>query len=265
MKSIFCFLIIALLAACNSADTPDARTLKQILVFKSGFNSGKESRRYLLERRVYDEKGLLLSDVTYEESGAVDYRNEYVYDAKGRKIKDTYFLGNKCHSISEFTYNHNDSIHLIVVCKPDAKVDFTIQPRYNKKGFNYLDICRGADKKIRFWDTYERNAVGRLEKWTRFNPDSTVRSKVVYKYDRQGREIKNTCSGELGGTYFYKYNKRGLKSEETARTTKVKSFLWLKAYVYDKWGNVVKIVQYNSFGDRPKNPYQIVSYRYEYW
>ncbi len=265
MKSIFCILLIALLAACNSTDIREAGTLKQILVFKSSFDSGKESKRHLLERRVYDEKGLLLSEVTYKESGAVDYKNEYVYDTKGRKIKDTYFLGNKCHSISEFIYNNNDSIQMIVVCKPDNKIDFTIQPCYTKKGFNYLDICRGADKKIRFWDTYERNGSGRLEKWTRFNPDSTVRSTVVYKYDKQGHKIKNTCSGELRGTYAFKYNKRGLIREEIARNTGDKSFLWLKVYIYDKWGNVAKIVQYNDFNDRPENPYMAVSYRYEYW
>lgn len=262
---MLCFLSLVLLAACNSADTREARTLKQILVFKSGFDSGKESRPRLSERKVYDEKGLLLSEVTYKESGGVDYKNEYVYDTKGRKVKDTYFLGNKCHSISEFTYNNNDSIHLIVVCKPDMKVDFTIQPCYNKKGFNYQDICRDADQKIRFWDTYERNGAGRLEKWTRFNPDSTVLSKVVYKYDKQGREIKNTCSGELGGTYFYKYNKRGLKSEEIGLNTVDKSFLWLKVYLYDQTNNLTKIVEYNNMSDRPKKPYQVVSYRYEYW
>ncbi|WP_294669708.1 hypothetical protein [uncultured Fluviicola sp.] len=265
MKSIFCFLLIALLAACNSADTLEAGTLKQILVFKSGFDSGKENRLRLSERKVFDEKGLLLSDVTYKESGGIDYKNEYVYDTKGRKTKVTYFLGNKCHSISEFIYNNNDSIHMIVVCKPDNKIDFTIQPCYTKKGFNYQDICRGADQKIRFWDAYERNGSGRLEKWTRFNPDSTVRSKVVYKYDKQGREIKNTCSGELGGTYAFKYNKRGLIREEIARNTGDKSFLWLKVYIYDKWDNVAKIVQYNDFDDRPENPYMAVSYRYEYW
>lgn len=262
---MLCFLSLALLSACNSSDTREVKTLKQILVFKSGFDSGKEGKRYLLERRVYNEKGLLLSDVTYKESGAVDCKNEFVYDPKGRKIKDTYFLGNKCHSISEFTYNNNDSIHMIVVCKPDMKVDFIIQPAYNKKGYNYQDICRGADQKIRFWDTYERNGSGKLEKWTRFNPDSTIQSTVSYKYDKYGREIKNTCSGELGGTYAFKYNKRGFISEEIARNTRDKSFLWLKAYVYDRWGNVAKIVQYNSFRDRPENPYQLVSYRYEYW
>lgn len=265
MKSIFCFLLMALLAACNSADTRNARTLKQILVFKSGFDSGKESKRYLLERRVYDEKGLLLSDVTYKESGAVDRKNEYVYDAKGRKIKDTYFQGNKCHSISEFIYNNNKSIHMIVVCKPDTKVDFTIQPSYDKKGFNYLDICRDKDHKIRFWDTYERNESGELKTWTRFNPDSTVRSRVIYNYDRKGREIKNTCSGELSGTYFYKYNKRGLKSEEIGRNTSDKSFLWLKTYLYDQSNNLVKIVEYRNMRDRPKNPHKILNYKYDFW
>jgi hypothetical protein len=265
MKYTFCFLLIALLAACSSADTREARTLKQILVFKSGFNSGKESRLRLSERKVYDEKGLLLSDVTYKESGAVDRKNEYVYDAKGRKIKDTYFQGNKCHSISEFIYNNNESIHMIVVCKPDNKIDFTIQPCYTKKGDNYMDICRGTDQKIRFWDTYERNGAGRLEKWMRFNPDSTVRSTVVYKYDKHGHKIKSTCSGEMGGMYVFKYNKRRLVREEIARNTEDKSFLWLKVYVYDKWGNVAKIIQYNNYNDRPKNPSKAFSYRYEYW
>ncbi len=265
MKYTIGFLLIAFLFACDSSESLEVKTLKQVLVFESRFDSGKESEPRLVERKVYNEKGLLLSEVTYEESGTVDYKSDYVYDTKGRKIKDTYFLGNKCHSISEFIYKPNDSIHLIIVYKPDMKMDLTIQPLYDKKGFNYQDICRDAGQKVRFWDTYEQDQSGNLKKWTRFNPDSTIRSKVIYKYDRKGREIKNTCSGELGGTYFFKYNKKGLKSEEIGRNTADKSFLWLKVFRYDRSNNLTKMVQYNSLHDRPKNPYKVFSYKYEFW
>lgn len=264
-KHLFCLLSLAFLSACNSSDIQDVRTLKQILVFETRFDSGKEGKPRLAERRVYDEKGLLLKEVTYGESGTVAYKNEYIYDSKGRKIKDTYYLGNECRSISEFIYQDNDSARLIAIYKPDMEVDFTIQPSYDKKGFNYLDVCRDKDHRICFWDTYERSESGRLKTWTRFNPDSTVRSKVIYSYDQKGREIKNTCYGELGGTYFYKYNKRGLKSEEIGRNTSDKSFLWLKTYLYDQSNNLVKIVEYNNKRDRPKNPHKIFVYRYEFW
>lgn len=265
MKYTIGILLIAFLFACNSSGPLEVKTLKQILVFESRFDSGKETKPRLVERKVYNEKGLLLSETTYEESGAVDYKSEYVYDAKGRKIKDTYFLRDKCHSISEFLYKSNDSLHLIVVYKPDMKKDLTIQSLYDKKGVNYRDICKNADQKILFWDTYEKGRSGNLKKWIRFNPDSTIRSKVIYKYDRKGREIKNTCSGELGGTYSFKYNKKGLVIEEIGHNTDDKMFLWLKVYVYDETDNVTKIVQYNNLKDRPKNPYKVFSYKYEYW
>lgn len=265
MKYTIGSLLIAFLFACSSSGPSEVKTLKQIRVFESRFDSGKETKPRLVERKVYNEKGLLLSEATYEESGAVDYKSEYVYDAKGRKIKDTYFLGNKCHSISEFVYKPNDSLHLIVVYKPDMKKDFTIQPIYDKKGVNHRDICKSADQKILFWDIYDRDKSGHLKKWIRFNPDSTVLSKVIYTYDRKGREIKNTCSGELGGTYFFKYNKKGLKSEEIGRNTTDKLFLWLKVFRYDRSDNLTKIVQYNSLRDRPKNPYKVLNYKYEFW
>jgi len=265
MKYTIGQLLITFLFACNSSEPLEVKTLKQILVFESRFDSGKEMKPRLVERKVYNHNGLLLSETTYEETGAVNYKSDYVYDANGRKIKDTYFLGNKCHSISEFQYKSNDSLHLVVVYKPDMKLDFTIQPFYDKKGVNYRDICRDADQKIRFWDTYERDKSGNLKKWIRFNPDSTILSKVIYTYDREGREIKNTCSGELGGTYFFKYNKKGLKSEEIGRNTADKLFLWLKVFRYDKSDNLVKIVQYNSLRDRPKKPYKVFRYKYEFW
>ncbi|WP_343632974.1 hypothetical protein [Fluviicola sp.] len=265
MKHTISFLLIALLFACNSTETPKVKTLKQILVFESRFELGKELEPRLVEREVYNEKGLLISQVAYEESGTVDYRSELVYDAKGRKIKDTYFLGNKCHSISEFLYKPNDSLHIIVVYQPDMKLDFTIQPLYDKKGFNYRDVCRETDHKLRFWDTYERYKSGRLKKWTRFNPDSTVQSKAIYYYDRKGREIKNVCSGELGGTYLHKYSKKGLVTEEIGYNTLDHSFLWLKVFRYDKSDNLVKIIEYDSLKDRPKNPWRVRYYKYEFW
>lgn len=266
MKYAIGFLLFAFLFACNSSESLDElKILKQILVFESGFDSGKETKPRLVERKVYNEKGLLLTETAYEESGNVDYKNEYAYDSKDRKIKDTYFLENKCFSISEFIYKKNDSIQMIVVYKPDMKMDFAIQPYYNKKGFNYLDICRGSDNKILFWDTYERNGSGRLKTWTRFNPDSTIQSKVVYEYDKQGHEIKNTASGELGGTYLYKYNKKGLIKEEVAYGTTDHTFLWLKVFLYDRSNNLIKITEYNNLQDRPKKPYKLFNYKYEFW
>lgn len=265
MKYTISFLLIAFLFACDSSEPVEVKTLKQILVFESRVNAGKETKPRLVERKVYDEKGWLLSEVTYEESGAIDCKNDYVYDPEGRKVKDTYFLGKKCNSISEFIYKENDSLEIIVVYKPDMEMDFTIQPCYNKKGFNDMDICRGADHKLRFWDTYKRDNSGRVQKWIRFNPDSTVQSKVIYQYDRKGREIKNVCSGELGGTYFYKYNKKGLLSEEIGRNTADNRFLWLKVFRYDRHGRIAKTVEYSDPKHRPKRPFRILRYTYEFW
>jgi hypothetical protein len=219
----------------------------------------------LIEKRIYSPNELMVSEIVYNESGEVDYQNKYKYDSKGRKIEDIYIVDGKLNSISKFRYQKNDSISMIEVYHPGKKLDFTIRAHYNQDGFNDRDLCVKVDGSLYFWDEYIRNGTGRLEQWLRYNPDSTLQSKIVYKYDSQNREIKNTCSGELGGTYSLKYNEKGLKSEEIAYNTEDKLFLWLKIFSYNQSNRIVKVVEYNSLEDRPGNPEKVFHYQYTYW
>jgi hypothetical protein len=262
MKNVIYLLLIAFLTACNSK--PEKK-LKQILVFESYFDAGKESDKHLTEKNSYNEKGLLTSEIRYNESGSVDYQNDYSYDSKDRKIKDVYTLHGTCNSISEFHYQKNDSISVIAVFKPNKKIDFVIQAHYDQRGFNDADLSTNADYSVRFRDEYKRNESGRLDQWIRYNANDSIQSKVSYQYDKQNREIKNTCSGELGGTYSFKYNQKGLKSEETAFNTDDKQFLWLKVFSYDASNRITKIIEYNSPKHRPKTPYKVFHYEYKFW
>nr|WP_294859810.1 hypothetical protein [uncultured Fluviicola sp.] len=264
MKKTIYLIVLAFSVGCI-ANRSSEKKLKQILVFESYFEAGKEGDKRLTEKSIYNEKGLLISEIRYTESGSVDRQNDYSYDTENRKIKDIYTLHGTCHSIAEFQYQKNDSISVIKVFKPTKKLDFVIRPHYDKRGFNDADLSMNADYSIDFRDEYKRNESGRLNQWIRYNPDSTIQSKVIYEYDKQNREIKNTCSGEFGGTYSFKYNKEGLKSEEMAYNTVEKTFLWLKVYSYDKSGRLTKVLEYNDPKHRPKNPYRISNYEYTFW
>lgn len=262
MKNGIYLLLIAFLTACSSQ--PEKK-LKEVLVFESYFDAGKEGDKRLAEKNVYNEKELLISEIRYDESGSVDYQNNYSYDSKNRKIKDVYTLHGTCNSISEFHYQKNDSISVIAVFKPTKKIDFVIQSHYDQKGFNDADLSTKADHSVYFRDEYKRNKSGRLDQWIRYDAKDSIQSRVIYEYDKQNREIKNTCSGEFGGTYSFRYNKDGLKSEEKAWNTVDEQFLWLKVYNYDQSKRIIQIVEYNNLKDRPKNPYKIVHYEYKFW
>jgi len=261
MKQLICLLLLISLFACESSPSKPNKKLKDIFVYESEETSESELMdRIPLEQKRYNQKGQLIFEMFGGESGS-----EYTYDSKGRKVKDVSIMHSQRSSVSKFRYLDNDSLSKIDVFTPDEKLKFTIHVVYNKAGQNDKDLCVNADGSVKFWDEYTYNKNGNISKWLRYNPDSTLQSKVVYEYDQQGREIKNTCSGELGGTYCSKYNEKGLKIEETAYNTDDKLFLWLKVYSYDESGRITKIVEYNDPKHRPKNPYRISNYEYTFW
>lgn len=260
MKNAIYWILIGVLAACNSANPKPERKIKEIRVFESEETSENELGRLPLEQKSYNRKGQLIYEMFDGESG-----NEYSYDSKGRKIKDVYILHSQCSSISKFYYLANDSISKIEVYEPNRKLNFTIHVRYNKAGINDKDVCINANGSVRFWDEYTYDRSGNQKQWIRYNPDSTVQSKVIYEYNNQNQDIKHTCSGELGGTYSFKYNKKGLKSSEKAYNTDDKQFLWLKVYNYDKSDKIIKIREYNNLKDYPEHSDKTVCYEYKYW
>jgi hypothetical protein len=263
MKSSIYFGVILFLFACGTKQKEDQ--VKELSVYQYKILNGKKTDKRLVEKQLFNEKSLLISEIHYDELGSIDYKTEYSYDSKGRKIKDVYTLHGKCHSISEFHYQKNDSLSVIGVFKPNKKIDFVIQTHYNELGYNDKDLAINEDHSIRFWDRYIRNKSGRLEQWIRYNGDSSIRSTVIYEYDGLNREIKNTGSGELGGTYSFKYNEKGLKSEEIRYNTIDKQFLWLKVYSYNKSNRISKIVEYNDLKDRPENSCREFHYEYKFW
>jgi uncharacterized protein YcfL len=265
MKQLVCLLLLIFLFACDSSESATDQTIKQVLVYESEFDSGKEINRKLVEKRIYDEKEALISEIHYEENGDVDYQRTYEYDSKGREITSTEKRKRLPYFICKRTYDNRDSIAQLTIFDGNNKRDFTIQVKYDQAGRNYKDVAVNADGSVKFWDEYEHNRHGKVTKWTRYNPDSTPQSKVIYEYDKQGREIKNRCSGDLGGTYGSKYNEKGLKIEETAYNTVDNLFLWLKVYSYDESGRITKVVEYNDLKHRPKNPHRISNYEYTFW
>lgn len=265
MKQVIGLLLLTSLFACDSSESAHDQTIKQLLVYESEFDSGKEINRKLVEKRIYNEKEELISEFHYEENGDIDYQRTYEYDSKGREVISIEKRKRLPDFMCKRSYDNRDSVTQLAIFDGNKKQDFIIQVKYNKAGQNYKDVAVNADGSVKFWDEYEHNRHGKITEWTRYNPDSSLQSKVVYEYDKQGREIKNTCSGELGGTYGSKYNQEGLKIEETAYNTNDRLFLWLKVYSYDESDRITKIVEYNDPKHRPENPYRIYKYEYAFW
>lgn len=234
-------------------------------VFEARFDRGKQMDWKLVEKNCYNRREAPILECYYDENGVVHSQTNYEYDSKGREIKSTERLNGKVIYFCKTKYDKRDSVSKHLLLEPDQKLDFTIHVHYNKAGTNDKDVCINANGSVKFWDEYVCDKSGKLKKWIRYNPDSTVRSKVIYEYDKQGREIGNTCSGELGGTYRFKYNEKGLKSEETGYNTADGSFLWLQLFTYDDSNRIKKMVEYDDPKDRPKNPYKVVRYEYTFW
>ncbi|MGV3611294.1 MAG: hypothetical protein ACO1N0_10120 [Fluviicola sp.] len=263
MKHVIGLLLLTSLFACDSSKSE--RKIKKLCVFESQFESGKEINRELVEKKIYDADEKLTSEFNYYEEGKVESHRRYDYDSKGRQIKNSEERNGELNYFYKTIYDKRDSIVKMIIYNSDGNIDFTTNVQYNKAGFNYKDISFNADGTLRFWDEYSFTKNGKISKWLRYNPDSSPQSKVIYEYDKEGREIKNTCSGLLDGTYCSKYNQKGLKIEETAYNTEDKTFLWLKVYSYDESGRITKIVQYNDPKHRPKEPYRIFNYEYTFW
>jgi hypothetical protein len=254
-----------LLILTSCTQEPVEKKLKQLLVYRYTIVDGKEANKQLVEKTSYTKDKWITSEIRYGENGEIDYQNKFKYDGKGREIEDVYILHGKLNSICKTSYNSKDSVLKYSLYKPDKKLDFIIHVLYDKSGLNTKNRCINADHSIRFWDEYKYDKSGNQTKWVRYNPDSTIQSEVLYKYDRKNRDIKHTCSGELGGTYVFKYDKKGLKSGEIAFNTKNQLFLWLKEYNYDNSNRLTKIMEYNGLNHRPKNPSRIFRYEYQFW
>lgn len=213
------------------------------------------------ERQIFDKQGHLVSEQHYDELGSVHSRNDYTYDAKGREVKDVYFLSDTVCSITTTLYNKLDSITAYCVYTPDHRPDFTIHVNYNQQGRNEEDVAVNSDGSVKFRDHYTLDTDGKWLKWERFSGD-TIEHTVVYAYDRYNRKLSNICSGSLGGTYHFTYDQLGRKTRERAFNTADHSFLWLKIYRYDNTGRISKVIEYNDPNDRPESPAK--AYRYVY-
>jgi hypothetical protein len=257
------FVVFCFFASCsNESSKPH---LKQILVFRSTISSGKEANRHLLEKKIFKESGLLLSDIHYNNEYGVDYQSNYKYDKKGREIEDIYILHGKVNAITKTSYDERDSVSAYAIFKPNKKRDFTIYPLQDKTGLNDKDLCINADGSTKFWDEYSYDQQGNRTRWIRYNSDSIIQLTVVYEYDKQNREIKNSGSGEFGGTYYSKYNNRGSKAQEIAYNTVDSIFLWLQVFHYDQSNKITKILEYASLSDYPENPSRVFHYEYIWW
>ena len=263
MKNAIYLIFIAFLVGCDTP--PPEKKLKQILVFESRVVSGKEVDPRMIEKKIYNQKGLPTSVLHYDADGKVESQNTYEYDQKGQEVMDFDQLDGKLSYICKTTYDKRDSVTKYILYKPNKTLDFTIHVKYDKAGFNFKDVCINAEGSVNFYDEFTYDQTGNQKQWIRYNPDSTVQSKVVYEYNNKNQDTKHICSGELGGTYSFKYNKKGLKSEERAWNTDDKQFLWLKVFSYDESDRITKITEYNSLKDYPKNPYKTVHYEYKFW
>lgn len=143
----------------------------------------------------YDEKGLLLTDSSYDNKGELSYETVYSYDDAGWLISE---------KVTRF-YKDPDSVVEKVM---EYNEDHTQGTRYS-----YQDGVKNS-----WYEEETYDADGKITKLNRLNEDGTWGSSRDYFYDDQGRVIREeyNTSSEMQADYdvIYTYDENGLLIKE---------------------------------------------------
>ena len=215
-------------------------------------------------------------------------KNEYLFNAKGQLVKDTYYWQDKpSSSVTDYTY---DTRGFLVSEKQTDPVKGTVERKEiyvnDLKGLpmKQTTYYEGSDKPA-YIKTYTRNPAGKIltEKSVMMPENKTYYPKHTYKYDLKGNIIDQYSDYGSGlfshSKYTLTYNNKGKVEKEyeynerTSMTSDGNDYTTMtRIYRYDNKDRVISIVTeegdiieeyvYDEFGNITKE--KEAEYIYEY-
>ena len=226
-----------------------------VIATKNQYYYGDLDKQY-----IYDTKGNVIKEISYNEAGYVTETVEHEYDSKNRVLKDIWYYGQD--SLSDWTdYSYDANGRLIA----QNGFDISGNPTWNCE-FKY-DNNNNLTEKLYLYDGivqsycvlgYDSNGNCISESWgSGENYAALTDSQMEYEYDSYGNRIKEIyLSGYAVYKYIvYEYNANNL----VTRAKWYNSGGYLDAtypYYYDFFDNVTKdnyfdyTYEYQYIGDK---------------
>lgn len=228
---------------------------------------------------IYDDNGLELETMYFNEKGGLDSRTIYKHDEKGNRIEENYYdLNAKLERKNVAEYDEKKNVTKVESYKLDkllntSKYTYVYDKEGNKlevKGSLY-DLEGNLSDEIK--DVNKYDSKGNLLQEMRFNLKGDLEHKYTYKYDKNDNEIE-FCNYNSAGKLTYTRSKiiddKGniIEEERISNSDSIKEYngninecdirfvpvnvlynseITRETYQYDNYGNVAKKTDYRGY------------------
>lgn len=252
----------------------EINTYRKDLVMDGITSDALEEREFLMEKKVYDEKGNLITEISYYPDGSIIQQLEYSYDEKGNLKEETLeeegseVAERKTHDYLENGKKHKTYVHYL-----DGSYD-TIEYIYDDKGRLISKITTDSEgevdqrKEYKFQDdkllketeydhednitdelTYNYDDKGNLKEMTHYDGIEKISVKTLHEYDEKGRRIESIIYNNKGKPvekHGFSYDEEDRVIEATEETAYENNTTTMQ---YDAKGNIIEQKEVNEDGE----------------
>ncbi len=252
----------------------EINTYRKDLVMNGITSDALEEREFLMEKKVYNEKGNLITEISYYPNGSIIQQLGFFYDDNGNLIEET--LEEEGSEIAErksHDYLENGKKHKTYVHYMDGSYD-TIEYIYDDKGRLISKITTDPDgdvdqrKEYKFQDdkllketeydyednitdeiTYDYDENGNLTEMTHYDGIEKITIKTLHEYDDQGRRVESliyNTKGKLVEKHGFSYDEEDRVVKATEETPYENNITTMQ---YDEKGNIIEQKEVNEEGE----------------
>lgn len=252
----------------------EINTYRKDLVMNGITSDALEEREFLMEKKVYDEKGNLVTEISYYPNGSIIQQLGYLYDDNGNLIEET--LEEEASGIAErksHDYSENGKKHKTYVHYLDGTYD-TIEYIYDDKGRLISKITTDSEgdvdqrKEYKFQDdkllketeydhednildeiTYNYDDKGNLMEMTHYDGIEKVTIKTLHEYDEKDRRTGTliyNAKGKLVEKHGFLFDEKDRIVEATEETPYENNITTMQ---YDENDNIIEQKEVNAEGE----------------
>lgn len=183
----------------------------------------------------YDEKGRLKGEDMYLNTEYIQVRNQYEYDAEGRKISETRYGKDKLIYKTTFAYNGKNVTKKETIA-PSGTIEYSEKSSYDKNG-NLLEryITDNNEKSVTH-EVYQYDANNNPTA-VKVDVNNVVHSQIFYAYDGHGNATAVKTSNGKGENldsreYAYEYDDHGNWTKKSVTINGKPSFVAERKITY---------------------------------
>lgn len=228
----------------------DLKDLETVYLVTRERSYGAEGTMYGEHRYDYDDKGNMIKEGWFKESGDLEYFCEYEYDANGNNSKQILYSWNSSPSNEILKYDENGNKTESISYTTDDVIESYAE--YDAHGKPVKILYYDADGVVcsAYECECEYDTNGNLIKEMNHDGAGTVFSTKQYEYDTNGnvtKEMSYDESGAVSSTTQYEYDANGNVTKETNYDIdgSIKSGYEDR---YDDNGNVIKHIEFGPGG-----------------